>query len=84
MVENYSSLEPGDGAGEHWGHSRDEMRSAEEREEERHREVEQRVDVLLKKVHRCGFDALNDDEKQQLRQASHQYRDRATRPGETV
>ena len=84
VVENYSSLEPEDGAGEHWGHPRDEMRLAEEREEERHREVEQRVDVLLKKVHRCGFDALNDDEKQQLRQASHQYRDRATRPGETV
>jgi len=84
VVENYSSLEPGNGDGEHWGHPRDEMRLAEEREEERHREVEQRVDVLLKKVHRCGFDALNDDEKQQLRQASHQYRDRATRPGETV
>ena len=84
VVENYSSLESEDEVGERWGHEQEEMRLAEEEEKERQREVEQRVDVLLKKVHRCGFDALNDDEKQQLRQASHQYRDRATRPGETV
>ncbi|HAB14298.1 MAG TPA: hypothetical protein DCE47_21650 [Planctomycetaceae bacterium] len=84
VVENYASIESEDGVGEPWGHQQNEMRLAEEQEEERQREVEQRVDVLLKKVHRCGFDALNDDEKRQLRQASHQYRDRATRPGETV
>jgi len=40
--------------------------------------------VLLKKVHRSGFDGLSEDEKRQLRKASRQYRDRTPRPEETV
>ena len=47
-------------------------------------EVEQQVDGLLKKVHNDGFDGLSEAEKQQLRQASQQYRERSPRPEETV
>ncbi len=82
VVEEYASIETEAGLLERWRQRQEDTRLVEE--QERQREVERRVDALLKKVHHCGFEGLNDDEKRQLRQASHQYRERETRPGETV
>jgi hypothetical protein len=82
VIEEYEPNETQDELLERWRQRREESRVQEERD--RQREVEHRVDVLLKKIHQCGFEGLSEDEKRQLRQASRQYRERTPRPEETV
>ncbi len=74
--------EPDPGLLERWRQHREETRLLQE--EKQQQEAERRVDVLLKKVHHHGFEALSEAEKRQLRQASQRYRDQAARSEETI
>ena len=81
--EDFSEIIDSDqGLLDRWRERREETRLQEE--VDRQRETERRVDGLLQKVHRVGFDGLDEEEKRQLRQASREYRDRPARPEETV
>ncbi|MDC0176412.1 hypothetical protein OAJ60_05715 [Planctomycetaceae bacterium] len=82
VVDEFESVDPDAGLLERWQQRRAENEVQEE--QARQQEVEQQVDGLLKKVHNSGFDGLSEAEKQQLRQASQQYRERSPRPEETV
>tara|TARA_B110000014_G_scaffold75064_1_gene51260 strand:- start:121 stop:483 length:363 start_codon:yes stop_codon:yes gene_type:complete len=82
VVDELEPVDPDAGLLERWRQRRVENEVQEE--ESRQQEVEQQVDGLLKKVHNDGFDGLSEAEKQQLRQASQQYRERSPRPEETV
>lgn len=82
VVDELEPGEPDAGLLEGWRQENVENEVLEERA--RQLEVEQQVDGLLRKVHTRGFDGLSETEKQQLRQASRQYRERSPRPEETV
>ncbi len=82
VTDEFEPVEPAAGPLELWRQRR--VETEVEKERARQQEVEQQVDGLLKKVHNSGFDGLSDAEKQLLRQASQQYRERSPRPEETV
>ncbi len=82
VVEEFEPMEDDEGVLERWRQHREV--SGAEQERDRQREFEREVDMLLKKIHGCGFNGLSEDEQRQLLRASRQYRDRTGRSEEAV
>ncbi|MFP6702044.1 MAG: hypothetical protein VB861_09890, partial [Planctomycetaceae bacterium] len=80
--EEFEPIEDEEGLLERWRQHRE--ASGEEQEQDQQRAFEREVDMLLKKIHDCGFEGLSEDEQRQLLRASRQYRDRTGRSEETV
>ena len=82
VVEEFEPVEDEEGLLERWRQERE--ASGEEQEQDQQRAFEREVDMLLKKIHDCGYEGLSEDEQRQLLRASRQYRDRTGRSEETV